>query len=634
MHLILATQKPAGVIDDKIRGNSRFRIALRLVDRSDSMDMLHRPDATTVRECGRAYLQVGNDEIFECFQSAYAMGSLKDQTEKPRIYEDFRLEKEVFGKTCGSVRDPGEKAGTWYGLAMASLKGADTKMDIIKPQKLWLPTLPDVVDDDEAFAVYDNPYMQKYERMMYDPALMGHVLIIGRSFSGKSELINTLLCRISDRAALYVIDHGGGRLAGFSKCSCCGGYIGDDAADDIGRMTAFIAEETAARRTQREEVRRKAGPLVLALDNLSEIRKEGDSEAWEHIIRILTFGRSVDVFVIATNLASPGTREERLFDTVLFLGSEDAYNIAATLRVPARDIPAVPDTPGRGVGLCNKAALEFQAVMTKNMCVRGNVKARKYPHVPKEPTPEDFLKRAVAEVAPPLLPIGYEQKSGKIYSVNTQRVNTVLICGKAYTGRHTLLFNITVTAARYGIKCMRADTYEALISVCREAEGLCIVITTDISRVLEQFYETHRTPREEDELISYLENPVTPKKSDKAGPVIFAIIENDARTRYSGRRIYDAMIRHPYGITLGGCLDENRILDYSYLSYSQMQKSQSRGNATVLRYDEKSFAGDIKVPVRNNVDNSQILVNKGLVTHDIDRIDLPAEGKKTLYEGG
>lgn len=636
MHLILATQKPAGVIDDKIRGNSRFRMALRLVDRSDSMDMLKRPDATTVKECGRAYLQVGNDEIFTCFQSAYAMGKVDDKKERPRIYEDFLLKKQIDHGSKEPASPSREDDLTWYDLVMDAICLADKRGKGVKPQKLWLPPLPETVEDDEAFAVYDNPYMQRYERVMYEPAAFGHILVIGRSASGKSELLFTLLNRAGEDCALYVIDHGGGRLSQLSELSCCGGFIGDEDADDIARMCAFLAEETALRRTLCEAERRSRKTLIFALDNLSGIRRSAGSEAWENIVRILTFGRSVDVLVAASALASPGTREEKLFDTVLFLGNEDAYAVAATLRVPARDIPAIYDTPGRGVGLYNGAALEFQAVMTKVIPARMAAlpPARRYPHVPKEPTLEELLKRAVEEAPYPLIPAGYEIKSGKIYCIPTQSVNTVLICGKAYTGRHTLLFNIGVVSARYGIKCVRADTYEALLAACREAEGLCMVITTDMSEVLRQFYEKSRSSEEEDELISYLENPAALRKKEKAGPVVVAIIENDARTRFSGRRVYDALIRHPYGISFGGSLDENRILDYSYLPYSQMQKSHNRGIATVMKFDEKTFSGDIKVPVRNSVDNSQILINKGLVTHDIDRIDIPAEGKKALYEGG
>lgn len=72
VHLILATQKPAGTVDDNIWSNSKFRLCLRVQDRQDSIDMLHKPDAAYLTQAGRGYLQVGNDEVFELFQSGYS----------------------------------------------------------------------------------------------------------------------------------------------------------------------------------------------------------------------------------------------------------------------------------------------------------------------------------------------------------------------------------------------------------------------------------------------------------------------------------------------------------------------------------------------------------------------------------
>lgn len=72
IHLILATQKPAGTVDDNIWSNSKFRLCLRVQDRQDSMDMLKKPDAAYIIQAGRCYLQVGNDEIFDLFQSGWS----------------------------------------------------------------------------------------------------------------------------------------------------------------------------------------------------------------------------------------------------------------------------------------------------------------------------------------------------------------------------------------------------------------------------------------------------------------------------------------------------------------------------------------------------------------------------------
>ncbi|MCH5197895.1 MAG: FHA domain-containing protein [Oscillospiraceae bacterium] len=72
IHLILATQKPSGTVDENIRSNSKFRLCLRVQDKQDSMDMLHHPDAAYITNPGGAVFQVGSDEIFEPFQSAWS----------------------------------------------------------------------------------------------------------------------------------------------------------------------------------------------------------------------------------------------------------------------------------------------------------------------------------------------------------------------------------------------------------------------------------------------------------------------------------------------------------------------------------------------------------------------------------
>ena len=78
VHLILATQKPSGTVDDNIWSNSKFRICLRVQDRQDSLDMLHKADAAYLTQAGRGYLQVGSDEVFEQFQSGWS-GAVYDE---------------------------------------------------------------------------------------------------------------------------------------------------------------------------------------------------------------------------------------------------------------------------------------------------------------------------------------------------------------------------------------------------------------------------------------------------------------------------------------------------------------------------------------------------------------------------
>lgn len=72
VHLILATQKPSGTVDDNIWSNTKFKLCLRVADKHDSNDMLHKPDAAFLTQTGRGYLQVGNDEVYEQFQSGWS----------------------------------------------------------------------------------------------------------------------------------------------------------------------------------------------------------------------------------------------------------------------------------------------------------------------------------------------------------------------------------------------------------------------------------------------------------------------------------------------------------------------------------------------------------------------------------
>ncbi len=81
VHLILATQKPSGTVDDNIWSNTKFRLCLRVAEKQDSMDMLHKPDAAYISQAGRCYLQVGNDEIFELFQSGYSGATYQEEDE-------------------------------------------------------------------------------------------------------------------------------------------------------------------------------------------------------------------------------------------------------------------------------------------------------------------------------------------------------------------------------------------------------------------------------------------------------------------------------------------------------------------------------------------------------------------------
>ena len=71
VHLLLATQRPAGIVSDDIRANTNLRIALRVHDTADAVDVVGDPLPATLprRLPGRGVIRLGADELLT-FQTA------------------------------------------------------------------------------------------------------------------------------------------------------------------------------------------------------------------------------------------------------------------------------------------------------------------------------------------------------------------------------------------------------------------------------------------------------------------------------------------------------------------------------------------------------------------------------------
>ncbi|MBQ2383339.1 MAG: type VII secretion protein EssC [Oscillospiraceae bacterium] len=126
VHLILATQKPNGTVDDNIWSNSKFKLCLRVADKQDSNDMLHKPDAAYLTQAGRCYLQVGNDEVFELFQSGWS-GAAYDPDGGPghagAVLLDLQGRKAVVGNRAKS-RKKIQAARQWMAQVAACVQTA------------------------------------------------------------------------------------------------------------------------------------------------------------------------------------------------------------------------------------------------------------------------------------------------------------------------------------------------------------------------------------------------------------------------------------------------------------------------------------------------------------------------------
>lgn len=220
VHLILATQKPSGVVDDQIWSNSRFKLALKVADPADSNEIIKTPDAASITQPGRAYLQVGNNEIYELFQSAWS-GATYDPnaTHEEKIDEriwwinnlgQYELLTMDLSEDEVAVVKTEEEQTQLDAVVDAIAEYAETSKAIL-PEKPWLPPLEEVINtpvidltewkNERRLAVplglMDIPTRQEQVNFDFDFETFSHTAIYGSPGFGKSTLLQTLLMNLA-----------------------------------------------------------------------------------------------------------------------------------------------------------------------------------------------------------------------------------------------------------------------------------------------------------------------------------------------------------------------------------------------------------------------------------------------------
>ena len=137
IHLILSTQKPSTSVDENIWSNTKFKLCLRVADKKDSNDMLHKPDAAYITQAGRGYFQVGNDEIYELFQSGWSGAPYNENGESvssPATMIDLQGQKAVTGSKART--DQNRRAQErWICKVARAVQVVCTKREIHLPKR-------------------------------------------------------------------------------------------------------------------------------------------------------------------------------------------------------------------------------------------------------------------------------------------------------------------------------------------------------------------------------------------------------------------------------------------------------------------------------------------------------------------
>jgi len=270
VHLILATQKPAGQVNEQIWSNSRFKLCLKVQSKEDSNEVLKSPLAAEIKEPGRAYLQVGNNEIFELFQSAYSGVPEREDEGTGKAF------------TIYEVPDGGKKVPVYVKKKNKGQEGMNNQLEAIVSyvseyfRSIQIPQLPDIclpplreciefppvskeaVQEQKKevgfyawIGVYDDPDHQNQDQYAVNLSA-ANMIIIGSAQTGKTTILQNVIRSLSeqytpDEVAIYIIDFASMVLKNFETLNHVGGVVSSSEDEKLKNLFKMLWEEMEKR---------------------------------------------------------------------------------------------------------------------------------------------------------------------------------------------------------------------------------------------------------------------------------------------------------------------------------------------------------------------------------------------------
>jgi S-DNA-T family DNA segregation ATPase FtsK/SpoIIIE len=269
VHLILATQKPAGQVSEQIWSNSRFKLCLKVQTPEDSNEMLKSPLAAEILEPGRAYFQVGNNEIFELFQSAYS-GSSEKLDATGHVEKNYYLatvdlagRRNILFEQKAEKSDEGSR--TQLEAIVDYVKAHCERNNISKLPNICLPPLPIVLNFDNevnvnlpnpsfeiGIGLYDDPSNQ-YQGLAKLDIGSANTILTGSSQTGKTNLLQDIIRSLTgtytpSELNIYIIDFASMVLKNFETLAHVGGVVTMSEDDKLKNLFKLLDEEVAARK--------------------------------------------------------------------------------------------------------------------------------------------------------------------------------------------------------------------------------------------------------------------------------------------------------------------------------------------------------------------------------------------------
>ncbi len=347
VHLILATQRPAGVVNDDIRANTNLRLALRLNDTSDAHDVVG--DVTPAQFAraapGRAALRLGPGELI-ILQAAHCSGPLL------RPAPGLSVVASRAAASKGHHSEPTE-----LDVAVRVAIEAARELAITAPHRPWIDALPyrltramvDLVAgavDHRGVGVIDDPAQQRSRVLRWDRDT-GNLALIGALGSGTTSTMRAVIAercrrRTPDTEHWYVIDaRGESSLDELTALGHVGAVVRLHEPERLHRVLDRLVGEIDRRTATASDPR----CVSLALDGLHALRTALSSVEYAATLalleRVLCDGPAVGVMSCWTDGVVGAVRSATAAETWVFrCDNREVAQIAGVT-------PVESDHPGR-----------------------------------------------------------------------------------------------------------------------------------------------------------------------------------------------------------------------------------------------------------------------------------------------
>lgn len=401
VHLILATQKPAGVVNDQIWSNSNFKISLKVSDKEDSMEVLKTPDAASITLPGRAYLEVGNNEIYELFQSAYSGADYRpDEDDSNQSFLIKKINKmgqqQVINQDLSGLDETGhvEKVPTQLEAVVNKVHDLFEESGAKPLAQPWLPPLKERIfvsdlrelksqenakDLKVTIGQVDIPSEQAQRPVTIDIGEDGNIGLYSAAGYGKSTFLQTMVMELARKNTpgevnFYLLDFGTNGLMPLRNLPHVADLIGLGEDEKIRKFIkrinrlmkerqAMLGKHSVANIEMYQQMTGEIIPEVMVIiDNFDGINDTKYGEQFLNtMVKMTRDGNSLGIHLIAS-ASSVRAMHSTLLNNIkrrIALkqnSDDDLYQLLGKTRMN------IDDVPGRGLIMLDEVRL-FQTAL-------------------------------------------------------------------------------------------------------------------------------------------------------------------------------------------------------------------------------------------------------------------------------